>query len=124
VSKTRLIFIVEDDDDVRASTRFFLEAEGYAVREFANAEQFLAVTDRRQADCIVTDVNLSGRSGLDLIALLRARGVATPAIIVTATGRQTIKRAAEIGVAAVLPKPLAADALAEWLDRLFSGMPG
>jgi two-component system response regulator FixJ len=116
----RLIFIVEDDEDVRASTRLFLETEGYRVKEFADVYAFLAVTDGREADCIITDIHLPGPSGLDLIALLRARGVATPAIIVSANSDQAARHASELGVIAVLGKPLAAEALAERLHRLFS----
>ncbi len=116
----RLILIIEDDEEVRASTRIFLEAEGYAVKAFPDAEAFLAATDGREADCIVTDVHLPGCSGVDLIAVLRARGINTPAIIVSAASGQIMRRASEIGVTAVLGKPLAAELLAEWLNRLFS----
>jgi FixJ family two-component response regulator len=115
-----LIFIIEDDGDVRASTRIFLEAEGYRVREFADSEAFLAATEGREADCIVTDLHLPGRSGVELIALLRGRGVTTPAIIVSADSREAAKWASELGLAAVLGKPLAAEALAACLTRLFS----
>ena len=81
--KKRQIFVVEDDEAVRASTRALLEAQGFLVRDFVNAEAFLLATDGRDGDCIVLDHNLLGMSGLDLIALLRARGVTTPAIIVS-----------------------------------------
>jgi FixJ family two-component response regulator len=100
-----------------------LEAQGFLVRDFADAEEFLRVTDGRDADCIVLDHNLSGMSGLDLIALLRARDVITPAIIVSGHGRALLDRAAKAGVHAVLRKPLAADALLSWLEQIFSGEP-
>ena len=91
------------------------------MRDFADAEAFLLVTDGGDADCIVLDHNLSGMSGLDLIALLRARDVTTPAIIVSGHGDALLDRAAKTGVHAVLRKPLAADALLSWLEQIFSG---
>ncbi|HEX4105138.1 MAG TPA: response regulator [Rhizomicrobium sp.] len=118
--KKRRIFVVEDDEAVRASTRALLEAQGFLVRDFSDAEAFLEVTDGRDADCIVLDHNLSGMSGLDLIALLRARGVTTPAIIVSGHGGALLERAAKEDVHAVLRKPLAADALLNWLEQIFS----
>ena len=116
----RQIFVVEDDEAVRASTRTLLEAQGYRVREFADAETFLQLTDGRDADCLVLDHNLSGMSGLDLIVMLRASGVTTPAIIMSGDGRPILDRAAREGVHAVLRKPLAADALLGWLAQIFS----
>jgi two-component system, LuxR family, response regulator FixJ len=117
----RRILVVEDDEAVRASTRTLLEAQGFLVRDFADAESFLAATDGRDADCIVLDHNLAGMSGLDLIAVLRAQGVVTPAIIVSGNGKPLLTRAAKEGVHAVLRKPLAADGLLNWLEQIFSG---
>lgn len=115
----RQIFVVEDDEAVRASTRTLLEAEGFSVRDFADAEAFLQATDGRDANCIILDHTLSGMAGLDLIALLRAQGVKTPVIIVSGNSRKLAERAAREGVHIVLQKPLAAEALLEWLERLF-----
>lgn len=117
----RRILVVEDDEAVRASTRTLLEAQGFLVRDFADAESFLAATDGRDADCIVLDHNLAGMSGLDLIAVLRARGVTTPVVIVSGNGKPLLTRAAKEGIHAVLRKPLAADALLSWLEQIFSG---
>ena len=117
--KKRQIFVVEDDDAVRASTRTLLEAQGFRVRDFANAEAFLETADGRDADCIVLDHALSGMSGLDLIAILRARGLTTPVVIVSGGGKPLHARAAKEGVQAVLHKPLAAEALIAWLEQIF-----
>lgn len=117
----RKILVVEDDEAVRASTCTLLEAQGFLVRDFCDAESFLAATDGSDADCIVLDHNLAGMSGLDLIATLRARGITTPAVIVSGNGKPLVARAAKAGVHAVLRKPIAADALLSWLEQIFSG---
>lgn len=116
----RLVLIVEDDEAVRASTRLLLEAQGYLVRDFANAEIFLQATDGRDADCVLLDHNLPGLSGLDLVAILRSRGIQTPAVIVSGSGKAILARAAKEGVHVVLRKPLAADALLTWLEQILA----
>jgi two-component system response regulator FixJ len=113
-----LIFVIEDDEGVRNSTCILLEALGYVARPFASAEALLAAADGVMPACLVLDYNLPGLSGMDLIELLRSRGMTMPAIIVSANGRHLSARAARAGVAVVLRKPLAADALAQWLEQI------
>lgn len=119
-AKKHLVFVVEDDEEVRVSTRALLEASGYAVREFASAEDVLASGDVGAAGCIVLDQTLPGMSGLDLIRRLRADGLQIPAIMVSGNGKALLQAATEAGVAAVLRKPLSAEALEEWLEEIFS----
>lgn len=113
-----LVFLIEDDEGVRTSMRLLLEASGYCVRDFPSAEQLLAEADARQARCIITDYHLPGITGLDLIETLREQGVATPAIIVSANGKDLVTRASQAGVVAVLRKPMAAEALTQWLEQI------
>jgi two-component system response regulator FixJ len=119
-AQKHLVFVVEDDEDVRSSTRTLLEALGYAVREFASGEDLIASGEAVTAGCIVLDYNLSGMSGLEMIRQLRAQGVQTPAILVSGNGKQLIQAATKAGIAAVLRKPLSADALEQWLEEIFS----
>ena len=119
-ARKHLVFVVEDDEEVRVSTRALLEASGYAVREFASGEDVIAAGDAGTAGCIVLDQNLSGMSGLDLIRQLRTQGVLAPAIMVSGNGRQLIAAANRAGIAAVLRKPLSAEALEQWLEQIFS----
>lgn len=120
IDNSHLIFVIEDDEGVRHSTCILLEALGYTARPFASAEALLEAPDGPAPDCLVLDYNLPGLSGMDLIDLLRSRGMNVPAIIVSANGRHLAARASRAGVAAVLRKPLAADALAQWLEQILS----
>jgi len=117
-SGLRLVFVIDDDEDVRASTRALLEASGFAVRTFANAEELLAAGIAYEAGCIVLDQHLSGISGIELLQALRAQGLHTPAIMVTSNDTQLGSRAADAGIAIVLRKPLASDGLEDWLKRI------
>jgi two-component system response regulator FixJ len=116
-----LVFVVEDDEEVRTSTRALLEASGYAVCEFASGEELIAAGSAATAGCIVLDYNLSGMTGLDMIQALREQGIVTPAILVSGNGKQLIQAANKAGIAAVLRKPLSAEALEQWLEEIFSG---
>lgn len=116
----RLVLVVEDDEEVRSSTRALLEASGYTVHEFASGEALIASGDAATAGCIVLDYNLSGMSGLDMIRQLRADGIQTPAIMVSGNGQHLIQAASRAGIAAMLRKPLSAAALEQWLEQIFS----
>lgn len=117
-----LVFVVEDDEEVRTSTRALLEALGYAVRVFASGEDLIGAGAAAEAGCIVLDYNLPGMSGLDMIGKLRQQGIETPAILVSGNGKELIQIAAKAGIAAVLRKPLSAEALEQWLEQIFSAM--
>ncbi len=117
-SGLRQIFVIEDDEGVRQSTQALLEASGFSVRTFANAEELLAAGTAGEAGWLVLDHNLPGMTGIELIETLRAQGLKMPAIMITSNGTKLGVRAAHAGVTAVLRKPLAADGLEEWLNRL------
>jgi FixJ family two-component response regulator len=115
VEQSRPVCIVEDDADVRASVRLLLEATGYRVVEFANAEAFLRATDGRDAACLLFDLYMGGMTGLDLLEYLRSAGVQTPAIIMTANGDDLDVRCARAGALALLHKPAAASEMLAWV---------
>jgi two-component system response regulator FixJ len=117
-SGLRPVFVIEDDEAVLASTRTLLEASGFVVRTFANAEELLAAGTAKEAGCIVLDHHLSGITGIELIETLRDEGLRTPAIIVTSNGTQLGVQAAKAGITAVLRKPLSGEDLEEWLNRI------
>jgi FixJ family two-component response regulator len=118
VSGKYLIFVVDDDNEVRTSTFTLLEMSGYLVRDFRSGEDLLATGKAGEADCFVLDYNLSGITGLELVEALRNLAVTAPVIIVSANGGSLPSRAAGLGIAAVLRKPLAAEELLDWLEKV------
>jgi DNA-binding response OmpR family regulator len=100
----RRVLVVEDDAPLAAALVFDLEAEGYAATTAASGEAALAAP--LDADCLVVDYVLPGIDGLTLIARLRQRGVATPAILITSDPDARLRdRASAIG-AEIVEKPL------------------
>ena len=67
------VYIVEDDAAVRDSLSLMLGLAGYPTALFADAEAFLAAYRDDWAGCVVADLRLPGKSGLELQAELRAR---------------------------------------------------
>jgi FixJ family two-component response regulator len=88
------VFVIDDDASVRDSIALMLGLEGYRTSVFADAEAFLAAWRDDWAGCVVADVRLPGRSGVELQAELRKRGAALPFVIVTAHGDVATARAA------------------------------
>jgi len=78
------VLVVEDNPDVAASLRQGLLKHGFAVDLAADAEQGYSFTATGAYDVLVLDSMLPGGDGLDLLRRLRARGVAAPAIFLTA----------------------------------------
>ncbi len=88
------VFIVDDDPAVRDSLALMLGLLGYATAAFESAEAFLSAWRDDWVGCIVADLRLPGKSGLDLQAELRARGSRLSFVIITAHGDVPSARAA------------------------------
>lgn len=80
------IFIVDDDEAVRDSLRWLLEANGYQVRSFGGAEEFLEAYDPDQVGVLIADVRMPGMSGLELQEALIARKAPLPIVFITGHG--------------------------------------
>lgn len=92
-SATAVVYLVEDDESARVATARFLRASGHDVRVYASAEDFLAAEPGPENACLLLDMGLPGRSGLDLQRQLPAWAEALP--IVFLTGESDIPLAVE-----------------------------
>lgn len=81
-----MIYIVDDDEAVRDSLRWLLEANGYTVRSYAGAEEFLSAYDPDQVGVLIADVRMPGMSGLELQETLIARKAPLPIVFITGHG--------------------------------------
>ena len=85
------IALVDDDSAVLDSLRCYFESREIRTSCFASPETFLAAFDSDlQPDCIVSDVRLTGRSGLDLVHSLNERRSIVPIILMTGVGDITM----------------------------------
>jgi two-component system, LuxR family, response regulator FixJ len=93
------IFIVDDDKSVRRSLSLFLTSHDYKVETFCSSEEFLAREPYYGTGCILLDVNMGGKSGLELQEELLPRDSILPIIFITGRGNiqmsvRTIKKGA------------------------------
>ena len=79
-----MIAIVDDDEFVCESAKALVESLGYEAFAFSSAENFLLSDHLHSTSCLITDVQMPGQSGLDLLEHLTRRGFHIPAIVVSA----------------------------------------
>lgn len=117
-----VVFIVDDDADVRRSIQDLLESVALDSEAFATPQEFL---DRKRPDrpgCLVLDVRLPGMSGLDFQRALAEAGVSLPIIFVTGHGDVPMTvQAMKSGAVEFLTKPFRSqellDAVQQALER-------
>lgn len=106
IEEDKAVYVVDDDDAVRAGMAKLLLSEGYNVRTFDSAESFLEKGADSQVACIVLDLQMTGLSGLELQDHLLAAGRELPIVFVTAHGDiPNSVRAMKRGAVDFLPKP-------------------
>ena len=98
--------VVDDEAVVRELLTSVLEMSGYTAEAVESAEAALEAVRDRPFDLLVTDKNLPGHDGVDLIAQLRAEGFDLPAVLVTGyPSPETISAALARGAADYITKP-------------------
>ncbi|WP_213772100.1 response regulator [Bradyrhizobium sp. dw_78] len=80
------IFVVDDDPAVRETLSIVLSAGGYQVICFADGAALLAVARTRVPACILLDVHIPGKSGLDVLKELRGEDYPAPIFIISGQG--------------------------------------
>jgi len=110
-----IVVIVDDDPAVCNSLKFSLELEGFAVRVFGSAAELFDGGDLGTYECFIVDQRMSETSGLDLIAQLRQRRIAAPAILVTSYPSAALSARAARANVPIVEKPLLGNAL---LDKI------
>jgi FixJ family two-component response regulator len=112
-----LIAVVDDDEMVRASLSRLLRSLGLQARAFESAEHYLEA-ETETVDCVISDMQMPGMSGLGLQARIAVTRPDLPVIFVTAHPDEATRgRALEAGAWCYLEKPCSADDLSRCLER-------
>jgi len=113
-----MVYVVDDDYDVRTSLRFLLETEGFDVRTFRSGAALLGSSSRNRADCLVVDYKMTELDGLELAIRLRRLQVSTPIVLITGFPDGSISaKASSVGVSQVLLKPNLEDNLIDCVRK-------
>lgn len=115
-----IVYIIDDDASVREGLGDLLRSVGLEVLTFASSQEFL---DSKRPDvpgCIILDVRLPGRSGLEFQGMLTSLGIELPVIFISAHSDIPISvRAMKAGAIEFLTKPLREQ---ELLDAAYAGI--
>ena len=104
------VLVVDDEESLRLVLRTFLRKQGYDVETAASAEEALEKVDALAPDFVITDVRMPGMSGLELTAALRARGVPSVVILMSAYGSIDLAiEGMKAGAYDYFPKPFKQD---------------
>jgi FixJ family two-component response regulator len=118
VLNPRLISIIDDDESMRLAVGDLVRSFGFEVKVYRSAEDFLTSAESRPSCCIISDIRMPGRSGIELKKQLDNSPNAVPVILITARSeRWLLAQARSCGAVGVLCKPFDAAALLECLGR-------
>jgi DNA-binding response OmpR family regulator len=113
---TRSILVAEDQTDIRDLIVLNLQQAGYAVQAVADGTAALASQAEQASDLLVLDLMMPGMDGLEVCKALRARGRATPILMLTAKSTELDRvLGLELGADDYLTKPFS---MAELLARV------
>ncbi len=102
----KLVYVVDDDASFLRAIQRLLNEHGYEVRVFHSVEDFNDRATLDDAFCLVLDIHLGDRSGIDLSRQLSQRGISLPVIFMTANDSESTRKVTrELGCVAYLQKP-------------------
>lgn len=107
--RSPIIAVIDDDKGIREALDGMLRSAGLSVVCFASTQEYLASADRHQINCIVLDVHLPERSGLDFLDGIVQFDVVTPIIVISGFADIPMSvRAMKAGAVEFLTKPVRA----------------
>ena len=121
------VLLVDDNEDVRALIRFWLEERGYCVVQATNGEAAVETALRERPDIILMDICMPQLDGFAATRRIRAREElrSIPILAISAHDIQELQSAAiDAGCEELLAKPVDSDKLENALSRLLPGSNG
>ncbi|OAH55925.1 two-component system response regulator [Domibacillus aminovorans] len=105
MEKEMRILVVDDEDRIRRLLRMYLEREEYVIDEAANGEEALEKATASDYDCILLDLMMPGKDGIEVCRELRETKT-TPVIMLTAKGEEANRvQGFEVGTDDYIVKP-------------------
>jgi two-component system, LuxR family, response regulator FixJ len=108
------VAVVDDDPAICDALVTLLEPEGWTVRAFGSGAEFLRAAQQMRPDCVLLDVHMPERSGLDVLAAIGGARFPAPVIIITGYGDIPMAVAAiKAGAHDFIEKPFDGEAVIE-----------
>lgn len=119
----RVVYLVDDDIDVRDALALLLRTMGFTARPFASVQSFLDRPSPRQDGCLVVDIRMPGTSGLQLLERMATEAEGMPTVVITGHGDVTAcRRAFKAGAVDFLTKPVDEQVLLEAIETAFAAL--
>jgi FixJ family two-component response regulator len=91
-----VVAVVDDDQSILRSLEYLLESADYAVRLFTSARALLDSGCLPEIDCLISDIDMPGMDGFELLRLVHAARPGLPTILITGYP-DTLKRLSPLG---------------------------
>ncbi len=119
-ARKRIVYVVDDDADVRDSTTAVLKVAGFESRPHSSGDKFLAAVEASSGGCVLLDLHMPIMSGWQVLQKLQEGGNTIPVIIVSGCSDNiTDERVRKMGAAAFIAKPFPPSQLIDLVRRLF-----
>jgi len=111
------VYVIDDDEAMRDSLNFLLDAANYEVTLFDSAVKFLDAVPGLEFGCVVSDVRMPGLDGMELLKRMKAGHSAFPIVIMTGHGDVPLAvEAMKLGAVDFLEKPFEDDRLIAMIE--------
>lgn len=117
------IYIVDDDPAVRDALSVLFNMEGYVVETFSDGDTFVKSASKAVPACVMLDVHMPGRSGIEILKALNAENYPAPIFIIS--GQGDIPMAVEAirnGAFDFVEKPFSAETVLERVKESIAAM--
>ncbi len=106
------ILVIDDEDSIREYLSMMLEREGYEVLASADGKRALKLQKQESFDVVITDIQLPGMSGIEVLSSFRKTDPTIPVIIVTGhASQESAIEALNLGAYYYLLKPVSNEEL-------------
>jgi FixJ family two-component response regulator len=113
-----MVVVIDDDESVREALRGLFQSVGLVTEIYGSVQEFLDAGQLERAGCIVLDIRLPGRSGLEFQEALARSGAAQSVVLISGhVDVQMAVRAMKAGAVDVLTKPVREQDLLEAVNR-------
>ena len=121
MSERKRVLAVDDEPNMRRLLEIMLRQAGYQALLASNGNEALDILRDEGADLVVSDLNMPGMDGLNLLSTMRSEGIDTPVIIVTAHGEvSSAVKAMQLGATDYILRPFDLDTLEIAMARALS----
>jgi two-component system response regulator FixJ len=117
----RRIYVVDDEEPIRRSTRLMLAVQGYDVTPFDSGAAFVQTAPALRPGTVLLDIRMPGMDGIEVQRALNAAASPHPIVVMTGHGDLSVAiEALRAGAVAFLDKPFSRAALEQALRAAFT----